>query len=224
MKVRILRAEANYSTQFARPAISLLGRWLDLHAAICDRLGPFGAKVEDVRYEGSGQAADFVVSWTNFRDELVVRYRIGSLEVWTRNANLVQPREATPPLVVAPVLASIAAARDVDPAIEIVRQSTAADMHGQLESGSVSELLERLVQASEWARPAGVDFDVTCGGVSGKVTLQPSLAFPSTAGTNIYCGLRVVHEGATPPGDALESTVRLADEAAVRVGLETEWP
>src|SRR5712691_3972527 len=117
MRVRVLRAESTYTATFARPAYEFVGRWADLFTAIHNRLG---ARPEDVRFESTTtQPNDFNVTWMDFRLDVIARFRLASLEVWTRNPKLIKGEK--PPFI-GVLLNATAAARDIAQGLLFVSQ------------------------------------------------------------------------------------------------------
>lgn len=220
MRVRVIQAEARYTASFVRPAYEFVGRWVDFFAAIHHRFSEFGGRPDDIRWENStGQPQDFSLAWINSQVGAVVRYRLGSFEVWTREQRLI--RGETPPLV-GVILAATAAARDIASDLPLASQTAVFQGHVQLEERTVASLVEQVVQASEWATPDAVKFQVAAGeGAEATVDFQRSLAFPDPK--NAWAGLTVVLPGTISPQDVGLRTMNLANEILERTGVELDW-
>jgi len=218
MLVRVLRFDVVYTARFARPAYGFVARWVDLYAAIHARLGRFRSRPEDIRFESTGgQAHEFHVSCTSLPLDMIARYRLGSLEVWTRNALLTRE----PPALAEVIAAAIAAARDVVPDLTIESQTMNPMGHAQL-GVPVSQILDQVAIGSDWARPRGALFTVSAGDEAGAtVEVQPSAAFPEQ--NNIWASTILELPGSVEPLDAAKRAQSLVDDLLRRVHVDLDW-
>jgi len=199
--------ELSYVATLEKPALGLYFRWGELYASLLDHFAHFQTKPSDIRVDnpGSGAPSDYVLLCYLLEFSVIARFRIGSIEIWTKNRSVASNPEATSALMEA-AIKSVGA---VEPTASPGQHFLTAQGHFEVEGDPLSARLARYVSEPPNASPPMRAFGLVYssdlpGGAKGFFRLEQSLKYLDRS-----CGfVRVEGEfpGATNPLEICRST------------------
>jgi hypothetical protein len=215
--------ELTYTATLQKPASGLYFRWGDLYASLLDHFAHVKMKPSDIRIDnpGSGAPSDYVLLCYLLDFSVIARFRIGSVEIWTRNRSIIGSPDTTSGLM-EPAIKSVCA---VEPTATVGQHFLMAMGHFEVEGDPISARLAHHVnQPPEGAppmAPLGVSFvsDLP-GDAKGFFRLEQSLKYVDRS-----CGfVRVECEfpGATNPAEACKGADAYFRAAFERLDLTVE--
>lgn len=214
--------ELIHVSSFESPALDVYFKWSELYKAVLTQLAPFGAMPADMRFEGNNPAAFVMACYLN-DFTVALRFRISSVEFWTRDAMLAE-RELAPLLA---ALGSTAVNQALGSAPRIESQSMSIAGHFDVPGEGIRERLKRYLYAVPGERPtlspAGVVWDGRLPQGESKVSLRLEHSLKYTEPNCAF--MRVDCEYSGPNVDDAWMTARsFLHETMPRLGLSAGEP
>lgn len=208
--------ELTHVATFESPVFEVYFKWGHLYTAVMKQLAPFGARPEDMRYEGNNPAAFVTACYLN--DFTVsLRFRISAVEFWTSKQTLAE-RDLVP------ILIDIGTQVVGQVADSLPTTSSRLVMAGHFDIAGEG-LRERLTHyatvvpgGDPQLLPAGLVWDGKLpNGAKATVRLERSLKYtePNVA----FARVDYEYDGATPTEDAWKSARGFVAEIVSRLRL-----
>jgi hypothetical protein len=212
--------ELGYFATLGKPIVDLAFRWADLYLSCLSHFERFELRPSEIRLESqTNHVSDFLLVCYLLGYTVVVKYRLGSIEVWTKSSDVT----ANPELAIGVLEAAVAALRAASPQTAIARQSITAMGHFDAPGESMSDRLARYISnvpsGSPPVVPEGIVLAADIGGGGRAVTrVELSARYPSP--TSGFIRLDCEYPGDTPPRDAANGTDAFLQSIVQRLGLE----
>jgi hypothetical protein len=211
-----------YVATLDRPAFDFATRWVELQAALLDRLSPYHLRLADIKNESASPAlADFVHAAWLLDLSSIARYRLDRIEVWSNSARLVRE----PGTAGALCLAALGVQEDLASSRQVVRQTVTLALHGTLTDQDPQRYVSRYVGPGPGAIPgiraAGASFVSPLPAGEGQINwvLEHSAVVPD----GIFVRTVVERQGTVSPAQAVADAIDLIQRQAAEFGLLLSW-
>jgi len=211
-----------YWATLESPAFDIQGRWVELQSAIYGHLGRFNLRLNDIKVESAtSNPGDVSIACWLFNSDVVVRYRLDRVEVWSNRVRIAKDK----PLQTEIVGQAMGVLRSVSPNSRVSQHTINIPLHGSIGDGS---LVNALVAAyvTRWPEgprsliPSGVSFlcDFANEG-RGSIILERSGLVTDGLFLRVQCEL----VGSLSEVDAVSRAREFFRESTGRLGLDVLW-